>query len=434
MFSLYRHVAREFDVELVTLAESDAEFFEGEIAPGLREIRIPKSVRHQSEEIRIAQTVDGVPVGDIGIPLFVKHTPEYGHQLARSIETAGLVVACHPYGVPAIRKTLRDRPLVYEAQDVEYLLKKSVLAKFGAAGANLAEPVRELEAEACHASRLIFCCSENDREDLCRLYGADPARIVIVPNGVDTEAIPFTAASAKEQLKAEFGLVGQRIALFVGSWHLPNLEAAELLFEIARATPDVKFVLAGSQCLPLADRPRPTNVGLMGVVDEETLTVLLALADVALNPMLGGSGTNLKLATYLAAGLPVITTPMGARGYDLVDGHNALICEAQDFPDKIVRLLDDRTLAEQLARRGRRLVEQHHDWKAIASGVVSAVRSVLQLPADADPRDTLIDPVCEAIVEVGASADPLLARQVAVAMTEIGFDDAMAHRRDRLIR
>jgi hypothetical protein len=32
----------------------------------------------------------------------------------------------------------------------------------------------------------------------------------------------------------------------------------------------VKFVLAGSQCQPLANRPQPANVGLIGVVDDDT--------------------------------------------------------------------------------------------------------------------------------------------------------------------
>src|SRR4029077_19852371 len=102
------------------------------------------------------------------------------------------------------------------------------------------------------------------------------------------------------------------------------------------------------------------NAGLLGVVDDETLAALLATADVALNPMLSGAGSNLKLATYLAAGVPVITTPLGARGSELVDGDTALICPAEMFPDAIVRVLDDHALAERLAHQGRRLVKERH--------------------------------------------------------------------------
>ncbi len=40
-------------------------------------------------------------------------------------------------------------------------------------------------------------------------------------------------------------------------------------------------------------------------------------ASVAVNPMVSGSGTNLKIVEYLAAGVPVVSTPFGMRGLDL---------------------------------------------------------------------------------------------------------------------
>jgi glycosyltransferase involved in cell wall biosynthesis/SAM-dependent methyltransferase len=422
VFSLYRQIARHFDVELVTLTESDGQSSDHEIAPGLREIRVAKSARHQEEEARLTTEVGGIPVGDIGLDRFVDHTPEYRRALARSIETATLVVASHPYALRVIVPALRGRPLVYEAQDVEYLLKKAVLADAGVTGAELVESVRELEAEACRASSVILCCSTQDRDDLCALYGVAPDRVVIAPNGVDTGAIPFTPSAERKRLKAEVGLGAGPIALFVGSWHQPNLDAAEALFEIAEAMPWVRFLLVGSQCLPLAGRPRPANAALLGVVDDEALNVLLAVADVALNPMLGGSGSNLKLATYLAAGVPVVTTPIGARGYDLIDGEHAVMCGVKDFPDRIARMVGDQRLAERLTSRGRDLVERHHDWTVIASGVVAALRAGRHLPAPGpDPLDTLLDRVSSNIDDLGAVDNRVLLRQVSTALTEARF-------------
>jgi len=427
VFSLYRHVARAFDVELVTFTGSDAQLSDHEIAPGVSEIRVPKSVKHEQEEARLTAEAGGIPVGDIALSRFVHETPAYGRALARSIETATLVVASHPYALPAIRPVLGGRPLVYEAHNVEYLLKKAVLANAGATGAELVESVRALEAEACHASDLILCCSAQDRHDLCALYGIAGDRVVIVPNGVDAGTIAFTPPAERRRLKAEVGLGGAPIALFVGSWHPPNLEAAEALFEVAAAMPWMRFLLAGSQCLPLADHPRPANAGLLGVVDDEGLAVLLATADVALNPMLSGSGSNLKVATYLAAGVPVITTPVGARGYDLVDGEHAVMCEMKDFPDRIARTLGDARLVERLATRGRRLVEGRHDWAAIAEGVVSALRAVPRLrAARTDPADVLIDRVSAGIEDLGGAGHQPLLRQVSTALLEAGFADGIS--------
>ena len=50
------------------------------------------------------------------------------------------------------------------------------------------------------------------------------------------------------------------------------------------------------------------------------LRPVLAAADVAVNPVATGSGSNVKLSEYLAAGLPVVTTPLGLRGYEDVAG------------------------------------------------------------------------------------------------------------------
>jgi glycosyltransferase involved in cell wall biosynthesis/SAM-dependent methyltransferase len=429
VFSLYRHVARAFAVELVTLAEAGAEPREQVIAPGMREIRIPKSARHQEEEARIAQEVGGVPLGDIAMSLFAELTPDYGHYLARSMENASLVVACHPYSLPAIRKAALNCPLVYDAHDVEYLLKQGVLKRSGAAGADLIDAVRTLEAAACRESALIFCCSDEDARDLRSLYGIESARVMVAPNGVDTDVIRFHSPAEKEHRKGELGLAGRAIALFVGSWHPPNLEAAEAVFEMAGAIPRVTFLLAGSQCLPLADRRRPDNVGLMGVVDEETLEELLAVADVALNPMLSGSGTNLKMATYLAAGLPVIATPAGARGYDLVTGEHAVISPLAEFPERIAQLLADGALAEKLACQGRRLAEQRYDWRIIASGVTAGLRSLSQLPVRAThPVEKVIDRVSAAIAELGVPERQPLIGQVAAAVAELALSSAHGRR------
>jgi glycosyltransferase involved in cell wall biosynthesis len=427
VFALFRHLARAFDIELVTFTGSDVQFSDHEIAPGVREIRVPKSARHEEEEARLMAEVGGIPVGDIALARFVGATPAYGRALARSIETAAVVVASHPYTLPAIVPLLGDRPLVYEAQDVEYLLKKAILANAGATGAELVESVRQLEAETCQASRLILCCSAQDRDDLCALYGVARESVMVVPNGVDTGAIAFTSPAERKRLKAEVGLGGAPIALFVGSWHPPNLEAAEALFEIAAAMPGVRFLLAGSQCRPLADHPRPANAGLLGVVDDEGLAVLLAIADVALNPMRSGSGSNLKVAMYLAAGVPVVTTPVGARGYDLVDGEHAVMSEVKDFPARIAETLADASLVERLATRGRRLVEARHDWAAIASAVVSALRAVQRRSAPrTDPADVLIDRISAGIEDLGGAGHQPLLRQVATALLEAGFADGIS--------
>jgi glycosyltransferase involved in cell wall biosynthesis len=262
-------------------------------------------------------------------------------------------------------------PLVYEAHNVETHLKAATL------GPDLARVACEVEAEACAAARLVIACSADDAVELGRLYGVESGRLHVAPNGVDTTAIVPTDAAARAARRRALGIDETPIALFVGSRHQPNVEAAEAIVELAGKLPEVTFLLLGGHCEPLAARPRPRNVALMGRVDEATLAAVTTVANVALNPMRTGSGTNLKIATYFAVGLPVVTTPLGARGYGLVDDRHAVVCSLEDFASCLRALLDDETRAQRLGAEGRRLAETRYDWGAVAAGVVAALERVL---------------------------------------------------------
>ncbi len=398
VFSLFKEVARTFDVELISLGDTAHDHW---LAPGMREICIAKSPRHRTAEAQIARVAEGIPIGDIALALYHGYTPEYGAALAESMAAAAIVVASHPYTLPAIHACRPRVPLVYEAQDVESLLKEAVLGGRGPVSAELAEVVRDVEAESCRSASLVLACCAEDGRDLCRLYGIAPSRIHLTPNAVDTEVVRFVPPADRARRKAEAGLTGQSIAIFVGSWHPPNLEAAEAIFALAAALPSVTFLLVGSQCLALTSRPRARNVALLGVVDDVALLDLLGLADVALNPMRSGSGTNLKMATYLAAGVPVVSTPFGARGYDLTAGEHVVLAPIEHFPACISALLDDRALTERLAGAGRRLVEARYDWRVVAADLVRALQALVRIPARQTLIGDVVDRVSYEIAELG---------------------------------
>ncbi len=120
------------------------------------------------------------------------------------------------------------------------------------------------------------------------------------------------------------------------------------------------------------------NVYLLGQVSEEEKFAIYKTADVALNPMTSGSGTNIKVLGYLASGIPLITTSKGARGLALVNNENAIICNISDFPGKIRDVLKDNNLATSLANNGRQLVEEIYDWSNITSDMAEKINKLLQ--------------------------------------------------------
>jgi glycosyltransferase involved in cell wall biosynthesis len=80
-----------------------------------------------------------------------------------------------------------------------------------------------------------------------------------------------------------------------------------------RLEPRGRLLVVGA-CAEDLSAATGSSVVRLGYVDD--LRPILAAADVAVNPIAYGSGSNLKMAEYLAAGLPVVTTPIGARGFE----------------------------------------------------------------------------------------------------------------------
>ena len=86
--------------------------------------------------------------------------------------------------------------------------------------------------------------------------------------------------------------------------------------EVLPRLPHQFRVIVAGECAPRGRAGRLLAVGRV-----ERLQPLLAAADVAVNPVDSGSGSNVKLAEYLASGIPVVTTAIGLRGYEAFAEH-----------------------------------------------------------------------------------------------------------------
>lgn len=163
----------------------------------------------------------------------------------------------------------------------------------------------------------------------------------------------------------------------MGSWHGPNLEACERIFEIAQKCPDTVFLLMGSQCQYFEKKSNqytiPVNVGLLGMVSEEEKTRIFNVVDFALNPMMSGSGTNLKMFDYMAAGIPVITTKFGARG--ITDTKGLILAEI----DEMAEIIQKYQLKEQekIIENARRIVKTEYDWSVIAQVLLKKIDNLI---------------------------------------------------------
>ncbi len=364
VFHLYKYVANSFDVVIICF--SDRRSYKT-LAPGLQQIQIPKSYPHCRLEYESFRKTGFVTCAIT--PSAASLTPEYGHVVKEQLKDADIVVLSHPYLYKETRELGADRIIVYDAHNVEVDLHRQILP---AAMSYLLADIEQAEKAACEQSRLIATCSTEDAGKLASLYNISPGKFIVVPNGADVTAIPFVSYEERQSLKSSENMT-QPCAVYTGSNFPPNIKAAQQVVELAKALPDVKFLLIGSLCEALTSRNLPDNVALLGVVSEQEKYRVFSLADVAINPVQSGSGTNLKMLEYMAAGLPVITTYLGSRGIGGNDGTHYLVSECAAMTDCISNLLNNPSLAASLARQAYILTKSKFDWRQIAANFVNAL-------------------------------------------------------------
>ncbi|MCU1453441.1 MAG: putative glycosyltransferase [Acidimicrobiales bacterium] len=389
-YHLYGALARHADVEVVSLVEPFDGAASWEIRPGLVQTMVPRSPAQVDVGVELSGRAR-MPVTDIVAGTHIWTTPAYLDTLRAAARGADLVLLAEPYLHPALAAAGVSLPFVYDAFNVEADLKASVLPATPI-GRDLLARVIAVERAAVRGAAAVTACSAPDAAALAKHYAISAADVTVIPNGTDTATAvldPERRRAAARRWRDRFVQVGTsgrqpaHLAVFFASWHPPNLDAARLIVDLAPDLPDTLFVCAGSHGDAFRSRRLPRNVVFPGVIGNRSKSALLACADVALNPMRTGSGTNLKLIEYLSAGVPVVSTAFGARGVEVVGGEHLLLADADGFSAAIRACLDDPAAAHQRALAGRALAVARYDWQALGDRLADVVERVVHAPAAA---------------------------------------------------
>jgi polysaccharide biosynthesis protein PslH len=210
----------------------------------------------------------------------------------------------------------------------------------------------------------------SEREKVTLSKRVPGAIIHVIGNGVDV------AAHTNDQIDAAWAKSGEADAaggnvLFVGSMdYHANIDAAvqfgrEVWPLIHRRLPGSQFVIVGrnpSEAVQaLAAEP---GIRVTGTVSDVRAFYHGALAVVV--PLRIGSGTRLKILEAMAAGVPVVSTALGAEGIDVTKEKDILVAEStDDFVAAITRLSSTPDLQRLLSEGGRALVAGRYDWPAL---------------------------------------------------------------------
>ncbi len=360
ILNIAKGLSQRSDVVILSFSRSP-QFEISEIGTALREIRVPRS-QEQEDLFRELEDRFGQPAEDVALIEGYRENPTFLDVLQNELKDTDTVVCCHPYLYDAVRD--KGIPHVYDAHNVEYDLKRYVLGDSDAAQPWLRE-VLEVEKACAQNADAILSVSNEDRARLCELYGVREDMIAVVPNGADLDvAQRYNLSPGKrKKLKKRIGIENPS-TVFVGSYHKPNVAALSEIVTIAKARGGIDFFIVGSVCDSLMEEV-PDNVILLGVLPEPEKAVVLNMSDLALNPVIHGGGSNLKLLEYVAYGLPTITTPYGKRGYDFEPEH-LFSGDISEFPTLIDKALS--TSKKKLAAMtdgAYRCVRENYSWKAI---------------------------------------------------------------------
>ena len=196
--------------------------------------------------------------------------------------------------------------------------------------------------------------------DRYSLLNADPTlRVNVIPVGVDTTYFrPSTALPSDELALVSTGQYEVYSNLDAVRWFVatcwPILKARR---------PGLKFYIVGpgnQTALRELSRKDESIVVTGGVND---IRPYLERATLFVCPVRLGSGLRFKLLEAMAAGLPLVTTTLGAEGIPLQNGDNCFMADKPEIMAECIDLLlGDESLRQSISSQARRLVEERFNW------------------------------------------------------------------------
>jgi sugar transferase (PEP-CTERM/EpsH1 system associated) len=325
----------------------------GQLARGLLGRWPLPVVNYTSQAMK--QTLDGVlrdGTFDL-VHLDSIHMAGYQRILERALPHARIIYNWHN-----IESELMGR---YSAQ--ERSASKKIYASI------TARRLRTAEDRILRTAHGHIVCSEREQGQLLRRI--PEARIEVVGNGVD---IAYYGGSSVQPATRN------RI-VFVGSMdYHANVDAAvwfshEIWPHVRARFPEWRLTLVGTNpTAAVSALQAQPGIEVTGTVPDVRPYYQEAVAAVV--PLRHGGGTRLKILEGMAAGIPVVSTALGAEGLEVSPGRNMLAAETrEDWIEALASLSDRGPRWHELAAAGRTLVESRYDWDVLGQKLYETYRA-----------------------------------------------------------
>ena len=223
------------------------------------------------------------------------------------------------------------------------------------------------------------------------IWGLKFKNSLITYAGVESKEVP---ESSKRVFRQRFGIKDDSIVLLaLGLTALSyKVEGLKLLIKsiknIKDKYPNILLVATRGGCR--LDEIKEfskmegmeKNVIFTGDIDD-TYTAI-AISDIYMHITLAEGGLSIALLEAMSMGKPIIATRVGGIPEAIEDGKNGLLTEpdVDEITEKIVYLLQNKDIAEELGRNAKKTAEVRFTWKIAADNILKIYKGTVNVSAD----------------------------------------------------
>ena len=250
-------------------------------------------------------------------------------------------------------------PIVLEMHDIE-----PTLQKYFSKSQEKISLTKAISNIACQLSDIVITMTPLDYSELVDKIKVDPKKIKIVPNPIDFSEFEFYGPNF-----SKYNII------FIGNMHYePNKQAVKYIVNkiVPHFNKNISFTFIGMVDEELKKFTKP-NIIFTGPVNN--LNKFLSFATLAICPITQGSGMKVKILNYCAAGLPIITTKLGASGYEKI---SSLVVEdnLNAFPAIIDKFLRHKKQSTKIGFQNYQFAKQYYDINTISRKLLNIYQEI----------------------------------------------------------